>query len=173
VEQIVSDLEYLLANLFPHSSYLRIGGRPVVFVYADPLDGAGMASRWAQANAAFGEDIHVVLKVYSGYASDPNQPDSWHQYGPANPYSSHLPYATAVSPGFWKKGELEPRLVRDPARFEADLARMVSSGSFWRLVVSWNEWGEGTNVEPALEFGDGYINAMCRQLPGSEPCPAP
>jgi hypothetical protein len=169
-EQIAADLEYLAANYFSHKSYLRIGGKPVVFVYADGLDGSGMASRWAQAKALFAKDVHVVLKVYSGYAADPNQPDSWHQYGPAVSYSSHLPYQASVSPGFWKKGELEPRLVRDVVRFEADLQQMVSSGAFWQIVVSWNEWGEGTSVEPAAEFGSGYLDAMCRQLPGNEPC---
>jgi hypothetical protein len=169
-EQIVADLEYLAAHYFWHDSYLRIGGKPVVFVYADGLDGAGMAARWAQAKALFAKDVHVVLKVYSGYAGDPNQPDSWHQYGPAVNYSSHLPYQASVSPGFWKKGELEPRLVRDVARFEGDLQQMVASGAFWQIVVSWNEWGEGTSVEPSTEFGSGYLDAMCRQLPGSIPC---
>ena len=33
VSQIVSDLQYLSTNLFGHSGYMRVGGKPVVFVY--------------------------------------------------------------------------------------------------------------------------------------------
>ena len=28
------------------------------------------------------------------------------------------------------------------------------------LVKSWNEWGEGNYMEPDLEFGHGWINAL-------------
>ena len=169
VSQIVSDLQYLANNYFQHSGYLRVDGRPVVFVYADAADGSGMADRWAQAKAQFGSNIYVVLKVYSGYRNDPNQPDSWHQYAPAVAYDSQLPYSVTVSPGFWKVGEV-PRLSRDPARFELDVQRMAASGAFWQLVTAWNEWGEGTSVEPATEFGNTYIDILCRNLPGTADC---
>jgi hypothetical protein len=170
VSQIVSDLQYLAANYFNHPGFLRVNGKPVVFVWSEGGSPAEMASRWAQAKAAFGGNVHIVLKVYSGYENEPNQPDSWHQYGPATAYSAHPPYSAVVSPGFWKKGE-SPRLARDLARFEADVQRMVNTGAFWQLVTTWNEWGEGTAVEPATQFGNGYINALCRRIPGTMPCP--
>ena len=28
------------------------------------------------------------------------------------------------------------------------------------FLKSWNEWGEGNYMEPDLEFGHGYINAL-------------
>lgn len=28
------------------------------------------------------------------------------------------------------------------------------------IIKSWNEWGEGNYMEPDLEFGQGYINAL-------------
>ena len=63
-----------------------------------------------------------------------------------------------------------PRLSRDPARFELDIQRMAASGAFWQLVTTWNEWGEGTSVEPATEFGNTYIDILCRNLPGTADC---
>jgi hypothetical protein len=170
VAQILADLQYLQDKAFTQPGYLRVGGKPVVFVYASGTDGSGMASRWAQAKAQFGGNVYVVLKVYSGYKSDPNQPDSWHQYSPAVAYDSQLPYSVAVSPGFWKVGE-QPRLGRDPATFEANVKRMASSGAVWQLITTWNEWGEGTSVEPAAEFGTTYLDILCRNLPGSADCP--
>ena len=64
----------------------------------------------------------------------------------------------------------QPRLVRDPARFDLDVQRVAASGAFWQLVTTWNEWGEGTSVEPATEFGNTYIDILCRNLPGTADC---
>jgi hypothetical protein len=164
VSQLVADLQYLSGTLFAQPAYLRVDGKPVVFVYADARDGAGMADRWAQAKAQLGGSVYVVLKVYAGYRADPHQPDSWHQYAPAINYDAQMPYAVTVSPGFWKVGE-PPRLGRDPARFEADVQKMAASGAVWQLITTWNEWGEGTAVEPAAEFGSTYLGILCRNLP--------
>jgi hypothetical protein len=70
-----------------------------------------------------------------------------------------------VSPGFFKFNEVVPRLPRDLRRFKADLRRQVSSGARWQLVTTFNEWGEGTAVEPSIQWqtpsGHGaYIEAM-------------
>ncbi|MFL5789874.1 MAG: DNRLRE domain-containing protein, partial [Actinomycetota bacterium] len=50
VSQLHDDLTYIVNHYGNDPSFLRIDGRPVVFVYADGSDGCGMASRWAQAN---------------------------------------------------------------------------------------------------------------------------
>jgi hypothetical protein len=170
--KIVEDLRYLESRYFGHPAYLRVDGKPVVFVWADSGDGASMADRWARAEADFGGDIHVVLKVFSGYRDVGSQPDSWHQYGPASAYQEHLPHSAVVSPGFWLKGQ-SPRLGRDLARFRADAQRVRDSGAFWQLVTSWNEWGEGTSVEPATEFGTAYIDALGEVFGGADPAPRP
>ena len=109
--------------------------------------------------------LYIVLKVYPGYGSDPNQPDSWHQYAPAVGYDAQAPYSVAVSPGFWLKGQ-PVRLVRDAVRFESDVKRMVATNANWQLVTTWSEWGEGTIVEPRPEFGYTYVDILCRNLPG-------
>ncbi len=170
VSQIVNDLNYMAANFFNHPGYLRVGGKPVIFIWATSSDSCAMADRWAQAKAQFGGNIHVVLKVFSGYLSCASQPDSWHQYGPANPISTHLPNSVNVSPGFWHVLEGSARLARDPARFEADVKTMAASNAFWKLTTSWNEWGEGTGIEPTTQFGNIYIDILCRNLPGATPC---
>ena len=32
------------------------------------------------------------------------------------------------------------------------------------FLMAWNEWGEGNYMEPDLEFGHGYINALNNAL---------
>jgi hypothetical protein len=80
-----------------------------------------------------------------------------------------------VSPGFWLRTDASPKLVRDPARFRADAEKVAASGAFWQLVTTWNEWGEGTAVEPADEFGKTYLDALEDAFgsDGSSPPPLP
>lgn len=163
-EAIAADLDYLGRRYFGQQAYLRVSGKPVVFVYADGHDGQGMVDRWRAARRLYGKRVYLVLKVFPGYEDARSGIDSWHQYGPASGYQEHLPYSAALSPGFWKAGEA-PRLGRNPDRFRADLRRMVESKATWQLVTTWNEWGEGTAVEPAREFGTSYIEALHDILP--------
>jgi hypothetical protein len=149
VAQIQSDLVYIRDRYASRREYLRIGGRFVVFVYAAPGDGCGMADRWTRGNTI---GAYVVLKVFPGFVGCASQPDGWHQYGPAVAASDQAGYSYTVSPGFFKKGETAPRLARRPSSFAADVRQMVASGAPFQLVTTFNEWGEGTSVESAREW---------------------
>lgn len=181
VSEIVADLNYIKTNYTNQPSFLKIDGKPVVFVYAG-ADGADMASRWAQARSQTG--FYVVLKVYSGYKTDPNQPDSWHQYAPAVRTDSQSPYSYAISPGFWKDGETV-RLARSLSEFQTAVTNMVSANVTWKLTETWNEWGEGSSVEPGDQviqttsgnatldpsgapFKNQYIDILKNTLPALE-----
>jgi Glycosyl hydrolase family 99/Glycosyltransferase WbsX len=162
VEEILGDLDYLERSFFKRSNYLLVDGKPVLFVYADAKDGSAMTARWAEAKTRFAADVYVVLKVFPGYKTDPNQPDAWHQYAPAEPIEQ-TQESFVISPGFWKKGE-EPRLERDPVRFEESVVEMLNTNATFYLIATWNEWGEGTAVEPSEEFGATYVDILCRHL---------
>jgi hypothetical protein len=75
-------------------------------------------------------------------------------------------YSYAISPGFWQQGQ-GVRLARDLARWEQNVRDMVASGAPWQVVTTFNEWGEGTSVESAVEWaspsGYGvYLDALHR-----------
>jgi hypothetical protein len=46
---------------------------------------------------------------------------------------------------------------------------MIGSGARWQLVVSWNEWGEGTQVEGSSQLGDTWLEALATN--GAEAAP--
>jgi acid phosphatase type 7 len=174
VASLQSDLSYLASNYTNHAAYARINGKPVIFVYNANDSSCEVADRWKQASAG---NWYVVLKVFPGYANCANQPDSWHQYGPALAVQSHLPHSYNISPGFWRADESTPRLARDLNRWQQNVRDMVASGARWQLVTSFNEWGEGTAVENAQEWATAsgygaYLDAL-NANGGSTPPPPP
>ena len=152
-----------LHQLTAHPAWLRVSGQPVLFVYNTGREASCSAvSRLLTASRG---RFYLNLKVFEGYRDCPDQPNSWHQYVPAKGFDQQAAYSTTVSPGFFKFDEQAPRLSRDLRRFEADLHRQVASGAPWQLVTSFNEWGEGTAVEPSRQWqspsGYGiYLDAM-------------
>ena len=130
VGQIQADLTYIRDHYGKNPNFLRVNGKFVVFVYAAPNDGCGMADRWVQANTV---GAYIVLKVFPGYASCASQPDTWHQYCPAEAADQQGNISFTISPGFWLKGNAE-RLARDINRWNqnvrdmAGLRRPVAAG---------------------------------------------
>ncbi|HEY3345570.1 MAG TPA: hypothetical protein VGJ97_11620 [Anaerolineaceae bacterium] len=155
VAQIRSDLTYIHDHYAQDPSFLRINGKFVVFVYASPADGCGMADRWKQANTL---NAYVVLKVFPGFAACASQPDSWHQYDPAVASDQQGALSTTISPGFWLMGN-PVRLARSLTQWNADVRAMVAATQVkFQLITTFNEWGEGTAVESAQEWASpsGY-----------------
>jgi hypothetical protein len=186
VSKLTSDLRYIKSSLADSPYFLRVKGKPVVFVYGNGSDGAATSRRWKRAVANTGNAFYYVLKVYPGYASDPNQPSSWHQYAPAGRFSRYGHRSAFVSPGFWKDVPGETvRLRRDLGAFSSAVRTMVRARTTWNLVETWNEWGEGTAVEPGTQtridaagrecadrhgtrFGNAYVRALANNLPALE-----
>ncbi|KAG7372488.1 glucose/sorbosone dehydrogenase [Nitzschia inconspicua] len=155
VDEIVNDLNYLKHWFAWHPTWAHKDGKPVIFVWNE--NSCDVANRWKEAGRR--ANWYVVLKLFPQFESCPNQPDSWHQYGVANDYLEHPPYSFCIAPGFWKANDPAPRNPRiGRIRFCEQVAKMNKSGLDWQLVVSFNEWGEGTAVESAVEWSSasGY-----------------
>jgi hypothetical protein len=150
IAEIEADLAYIKLRYGSHTAYLRVDGKPVIFVYADGTDACGMADRWQQANATQG--FYVVLKVFPGWEGCLSQPSSWHQYGPSSAAHQVAGHSYSISPGFWKADETTARLGRNQTRWGQNIRDMVASGEPWQLITTFNEWGEGTSVEPATQW---------------------
>jgi hypothetical protein len=160
--QLRADFDSLAASS-SDAAWLKVDGKPVLFVYNIGVEGSCRGvDRIIEAAAG---RFYLNAKVFPGYQNCLRQPDSWHQYAPAFGYDQQGLHSATVSPGFYKFSEARPRLTRDITRFEADLTRQVRSGARWQLVTSFNEWGEGSSVEPAREWQSpsrmgAYLDAM-------------
>jgi hypothetical protein len=168
VGRLRADVRHIVRAFGRDRAFLRVRGRPVIFVYADAADRLGMAARWDAVARSLA--VRVVLKVFPGYRAAPRQPAGWHQYAPAKPVDRQPGRSFSVSPGFWLAGAAAPRLARDVARFRAGLRTMVAARDPWQLVTTFNEWGEGTATEPAWEWASrsgygAYLDALHDELP--------
>jgi Glycosyl hydrolase family 99 len=155
-----SYMTYIRDHYANDPNYLHMAGRPVIFVWPNAGDGCDMVQRWHDANIGF----YIVQKRFTGWQSCQGAADSWHEYSP-NVYSSVLnPYSYAVSPGFNRYDSQGPYLARDPAQFDKAVAAMAAAAVQWKLVTTFNEWGEGTAVEPAAEWGNTYLDILHAHL---------
>jgi hypothetical protein len=136
VAAIRSDLQYIHDKYASSPAYLKIGGRFVIFVYADPTDRCDMADRWTQANTL---GAYLVLKIFSGYQACASQPDAWHQYAPAGAEKSVGVASFTISPGFYKASEPQPRLARDLQQWDSDIQAMIASKADFQLITTFNE----------------------------------
>jgi hypothetical protein len=166
VAQIQSDLAYIGTNYASRPAFAHVNGKPLIFVWT-VNDTCEVADRWRQAS---GGAWYVVLKLFTGFRDCAAQPDGWHQYAPSSAQQSHSGYSFSVSPGFWRADQPSPDLARDLGRWQQNVNNMVASQAPWQLVTTFNEWGEGTAVEHATEWGlaphGQYIETLHDAAPG-------
>jgi hypothetical protein len=147
VGAIRKDLAY--ASIYTNSSaYMRVNGRPLIFVWSPGDAACEVANRWKQA----APNWFVVLKLSTGFKLCANQPDGWHQYAPSTVSQHHAGYYFSISPGFKRADGAGKVLPRKVLRWRRQVKAMVGSGEPWQLITTFNEWGEGTAVEPAQEW---------------------
>jgi hypothetical protein len=174
VAAIQSDLGYA-SPYASKTSYMRVNGKPLIFVWSVGDNACEVATRWKQAAPGW----YVVLKLSSGFRDCAVQPDGWHQYAPSSATQHHAGYSYSISPGFKRADGAGSHLTRDVNRWYQQVKEMVASGAPWQLVTTFNEWGEGTAVEAAQEWsspsGYGqYLDALHSQGtggPGATPGP--
>ena len=126
-----------------------------------------MTRRWSEANTV---GAYVVLKAFAGYRTCGAQPQAWHEYSAALPAYSLPPTAFMISPGFDEASATEPRLTRDLTALARRRRRHGRLGRAWQLVLSFNEWPEGTSVESARQWATpsgygAYLDVLHDVLP--------
>ena len=180
--QIAAHFEQLRTDMFSHASYRKINNRPVVFVY-EPAGNASMFTRWMGARNIYeaahpGESIYIGMEIWRNGTDDWSTQAAlnvsgvtWFKYAaidhPTTTPYSHTEaavngYSFTVSPGFSNPPSLTDLRARSVSGFTNGIASgmvwqnaytAVGLGLDWILVNSFNELGEGTNIEPSTGFG--------------------
>ncbi len=188
VRSATQDLGYLLSEYGSHPAYLRHGDRPAVFQFnywgedelgprtltADDwraiLDALPRAPYLCRQNLDRPE-LHPPLDAaFMWVKPDPVWvQDFAHFRGIAGELGAQqrldffMPF---VSPGFddtgvWGWGGGPRKLERNGLAFlEQTMAQAQTVEAPLIQIVTWNDWAEGTVVEPSLEHGFEYLDAI-------------
>jgi hypothetical protein len=185
VERAVNDLAYILERYADHPAWLRVDGRPVVFVYGRVM-GQVDFNDWPEiitrSRERYGKDFLLIADGYQeGYARlfdgvhtynicgwvqkktrDELRQLSRKSFGDAVALARRHGKISCITviPGY------DDTKIRTPGihaeRLDGDTYRIlwqeaIAANPDWVLVTSWNEWHEGSEIEPSWEDGDEYI----------------
>lgn len=174
-----TDMAYLEERYSGHPHYAHVDGKPVMFVWNVNKPSCSTVDKF---NEASGGKWFVVMKVFSGSKDCTHNGGNWMQYGVSDSGEvAASPHSFTIGPGFYKADEAQPRVARNIGRWKDNVKHMVESGNSWQLIVSFDEFGEGTGIESTKEwasdsgFGD-YLDALhfdSTPTPTPTPTPAP
>lgn len=181
-----AEIVWLRNNWFVEPSYLRIDGRPVLLsfgsggltdaewqeVLSKDADAPTYLSEHRRRPGAAGAfDWPVPKEGLAGLDRFADAAKAWPIRMPAAFPRFHDIYAEA------KVHESYGAIPDDRGRtFTTSLRRALTGGAPLVQIVTWNDWGEGTIVEPSVEYGYRDLEAMQRLRrehlePGFSPTP--
>jgi hypothetical protein len=189
----LTDVLYLLQHYGSHPAWLKVDGKPVLFVYSRAVGQIGL-NGWQQV-------IDQTYRSYTGGAyfigdqlsAEAAQVfDGIHTYNPTGQTAdktveqirsfaqSAYPYwvslagsrisCVTIIPGYddRKLGRPDPRPTTD--RWNGDTYRALwdvalAANPKWILITSWNEWHEGSEIELSVENGHRELETTAQYTP--------
>lgn len=178
------DIAYLLKTYGEHQSWLKAEERPVLFLYLQALRDLP-AMEWRRAAgqaflvgdvspredadfaawAPFMDGIHVYVLAPYVARMNPAQMAAWADttYPSWRRAIGAKLFCATVIPGFddtHVPGRAPPRPT--VGRYEGATYRVLWDAAIrhdadWVVVTSFNEWHEGSEIEPSREYGDRYL----------------
>ncbi len=131
------------------AAFLRVAGRPVVFVRTADTDTCSVISRWKKGNAI---GAYLMIDAFPGASKCKSRPDGFYADRPDRSAVREGASSYAISPGFFRGADAQAKLNRDVPKWAARVRKLRAAKVRWRLVNSFNDWFDGAAVEPASEW---------------------
>jgi glycoprotein endo-alpha-1,2-mannosidase len=191
-DAFVDDIRYILGEYGPSPSFLRVDGRPVIFLFGrvvtafggeewrrifERLAGEGL-SVFAVADGleddlflgddglGFIYDLFQGVHAYIAVSLDPASLRDMNALASLRSKGRDVLFAATAVPGYDDSLIRSNGPLRDRRGGDYYRERWAGAGAAspdWVLVTSYNEWQEGSEIEPSLELGASYL-ALTRDL---------
>jgi hypothetical protein len=175
-KRILEDMEYILSKHAHKEAWLKADGRPVVVIYVVDTYPLSVWQQVKDGLRAAGFDPFFLGDTFRLEAL--SVMDGLHTYNPVGRlvrgedltatyhkvaegvHSAGKLFAATVLPGF------DDRKIRTPGTYlarenggcyNATWCAALASDPDWVLVTSWNEWHEGSEIEPSRQDGSEYL----------------
>ena len=181
-EGAVNDIVYIFDRYARHPAWLKVDGKPVIFVYGravneikldgwkevirqvnekHPGGGVFIGDRITPEAATIFDGIHTYNPTGMTARKSPEEIRDWARvsYRVAVTVADKKISCVTVIPGYddHKLGRKEPRPItsrHDGQTYDILWREAIAANPDWVLITSWNEWHEGSEIEPSLEDGD-------------------
>jgi hypothetical protein len=163
VAHAVSEIDWLGKYWFKSGSYVNLDGKPVLLSFGH----SGLTNdEWSQCLshlaspvAYFSQDIRrngaiggfgwpspkIGMQQVDRFLADSNR---WPQAIPAAfPRFDDIYKQAGVSEGYPRMADNDGRTLKET------LKKALNSNAPIIQIATWNDWGEGTQIEPSIEFG--------------------
>jgi hypothetical protein len=177
--KIVEGLRYAVNTLANHPGYLRHNGKPVIFFWQNDRFSP---SEWSLIRKQIDPNRNTLWIAEGVTTTWLSEFDGLHMYNVAwsrDFYKSAMKFATPTKqlgkiwiatamPG-WDDRKVKGRAGtyvknrRDGQMFRESFIGAAASQPDLLVITSFNEWMEGSHIEPSVSFGDIYLN-LTREL---------
>lgn len=174
VVQATRDMQYLQSNFFGKANYAKADGKPLLLVFGPQAITA--PGDWTKVFGNLSpKPTFVVLNNHlhlANNASDKNAAGEylWVNPDPATYYAKSADMELCIGgamPGFydyykqggWGNGYTTYD-AENGALFDRQLAAAKTAGLEYLQISTWNDFGEGTTIEPAEEYGYRYLTKL-------------
>jgi hypothetical protein len=164
-----------------HPAFLRVDGRPVIFFWRPTIWGV---ETWRSIRSqvdpghnaiwiAEGVDMayQAVFDGHHLYSNTWNPPSdltytnqkfaNW-TAAASQQYGTHKRWVATVMPGYddtrTGRGNAFARDREGGAYYERSWQAAIASGPDWIVITSFNEWPEGSYIEPSVAYGSRFLD---------------
>jgi len=189
----VEDLLYLLNHYSDHPAWLKVEGKPVLFVYGravNQIDLAGwkqvvketnqnypggaifMGDKISSDAAEIFDGIHKynITGLTKGMSAEEIRTWSNESFPEWVQTAGEKISCVTIIPGYddTVTGREDPRPITDRhggETFRVLWEAAIAANPDWVLITSWNEWHEGSEIEPSLTHGDRELKISAEFAP--------